>query len=143
MEVLGMEAYSMDLRKRVLAACDAGEKTKPVANKFSVSSAWVRRLKQRRREDGSIAPRSIKRVGKPKLDDAARARVLEWVNLKPDSTLEELRRRIGQELDIRISIGALWETLRRMKLSFKKSRSTRPSSRVRTWSRSVPTGTIN
>jgi transposase len=141
--MLSMDAYSMDLRRRVLAACDAGEKTKEVAKRFSVCTAWVRRLKQRRREDGSIAPRPIKRVGKPKLDEAARARVLEWVNQKPDSTLEELRHRIDQELDIRISIGALWETLRRMKLSFKKSRRTRPSSRVRTWSSSVRTGTSN
>jgi transposase len=141
--MLSMDAYSMDLRRRVLAACDAGERTKKVAKQFSVSPSWVRRLKQRRREDGSIAPRSAKRVGKPKLDEAARARVLEWVNQKPDSTLEELRERIAKELDIRISIGALWETLRRMKLSFKKSRRTRPSSRVRTWLSSVRTGTSN
>lgn len=138
-----MEAYSMDLRTRVLASCDGGEQTKQVALKFSVSPAWVRRLKQRRREDGSIAPRPLKRVGKPKLDEAARARVLEWVSQKPDSTLEELRHRIDAELFIRISIGALWETLRRMKLSFKKSRHTPPSNRVRMWLRDAPSGTIN
>lgn len=136
-----MDAYSMDLRQRVLGACDEGEATASVAKKFSVSKSWVRRLKQRRREDGSIAPRPIRRVGNPKLDEAARARVREWVNQKPDSTLEELRHRIAQDLDIRISIGALWETLRRMKLSFKKSRRTRPNSCVRTWSSSVRTGT--
>jgi transposase len=136
-----MEAYSMDLRKRVLAACDGGKQTKEVARLFSVSPAWVRRLKQRRREDGSIAPRPIKRVGQPKLDETARARVLEMVNHKPDSTLEELRGWIDRELNIRISIGALWETLRQMKLSFKKSRRTRPSSRVRMWQSSGRIGT--
>lgn len=140
-----METYSMDLRKRVLAACDAGEQTKPVAQKFSVSAAWVRRLKQRRREDGSIAPRSSKRVvtPQPRLDVSARTHVLEWIHRKPDITLEELRLRIRQELNIGISIGALWNALRRMKLTFKKSRSTQRSSRVRMWLRSVPTGTIN
>jgi transposase len=51
-----MEAYSMDLRKRVLAACDDGHGTKQVAETFGVSSSWVRRLKQRRRELGTIAP---------------------------------------------------------------------------------------
>ncbi|MBE7507670.1 MAG: hypothetical protein HS101_15480 [Planctomycetia bacterium] len=50
-----MEAYSMDLRKRVLAACDAGHGTTRVAKSFEVSPAWVRRLKQRRRELGTIA----------------------------------------------------------------------------------------
>jgi DNA-binding PucR family transcriptional regulator len=43
----------------VLAACDAGQKTKAVAVRFGVSPAWVRRLKQHRRErDGDIAPRT-------------------------------------------------------------------------------------
>lgn len=138
-----MEAYSMDLRTRVLAACDGGKRTKEVATLFSVSPAWVRRLKQRRRDEGLIAPRPIKRTGKPKLDATARSRVLEWVNHKPDSTLEELRRRIDGELGIRISIGALWETLRRMKLSFKKSRRTPASSRGRMWQSIVPVGTIS
>jgi transposase len=138
-----MEAYSMDLRKRVLAACDAGEQTKQVATKFSVSPAWVRRLKQRRREEGSIAPRPIVGHSKPKLDEAARSHLLAWVKQKPDSTLEELRRRIDQELNIRISIGALWETLRRMKLSFKKSRRMRPSNRARMWLSDARSGTIS
>lgn len=41
-------AYSMDLRQRVIADCDRGLKTNAVALKYSVSSAWVRRLKQHR-----------------------------------------------------------------------------------------------
>ena len=52
-----MKAYSMDLRERVLADCDAGMGTDEVAAKFSVSPAWVRRLLQRRRETGETAPR--------------------------------------------------------------------------------------
>jgi len=139
-EVLGMEAYSLDLRTRVLAAIDGGKKTKEVATLFSVSPAWVRRLKQRRREDGSISPRPIP-GGKPKLDEAARAKLGEFVHQKPDATLEELRRRIGEELHIRISMGALWETLRRMEFTFKKSRRTRPSSHAPTCWSSVSTGT--
>ena len=52
-----MQAYSMDLRKRVLADSDAGLPTKQVAEKYGVSRTWVRSLKQRRRETGEIAPR--------------------------------------------------------------------------------------
>ncbi len=102
-----MEAYSLDLRKRVLAACDAGKKTKAVAESFSVSRAWVRRLKQRRREDnGSIEPRPIPGA-KPKLDGDQRNRLKEFVRQTPNATLEELRSRIKSELDVGISIGAL------------------------------------
>lgn len=112
-----MEAYSIDLRMRVLAACDAGQKTKQVATLFSVSPAWVRRLKQRRREDNSITPRPIP-GGKPKLDETARSKLSGFVRERPDATLEELRERVASELGIRISIGALWETLRRMEFNF-------------------------
>src|SRR5258708_6609715 len=54
-----MKPYSMDLRQRVLDACDRGEGTKATAKRFGVSPAWVRRLKQHRRlRDGDIAPRT-------------------------------------------------------------------------------------
>ena len=52
-----MAAYSLDLRKRVLRAWDAGMDAESVAAKYEVSRAWVHRLVQRRRETGSIAPR--------------------------------------------------------------------------------------
>jgi transposase len=52
-----MKAYSMDLRRRVLADCDDGMPTSAVATKYKVSTAWVRRLKQRRRETGEVEPR--------------------------------------------------------------------------------------
>jgi transposase len=127
-----MEAYSIDLRKRVLAACDGGKKTKAVAKLFSVSPAWVRRLKQRRREDnGCIEPRPIPGA-KPKLDSKQRNKLKEFVRQTPDATLEELRARIKSELEVAISIGALWETLRALDLPLKKSRSTRQSRTGRT-----------
>ncbi len=52
-----MRAYSSDLRERVLRDSDAGLGTRQVALKYQVSESWVRRLKQRRRESGEIAPR--------------------------------------------------------------------------------------
>jgi len=55
-----------------------------------------------------------------KLDEAGCAVLAGFVAQKPDAMLEELRLRIGLELGISISIGALWNTLCRMKLSLKK-----------------------
>ena len=52
----GMKAYSLDVRERVLAACQESP-TKEVAKRFSVSPAWVRRLKRHLRERGDILPR--------------------------------------------------------------------------------------
>ena len=61
-----MDAYSLDLRKRVLKDADAGLGTREVALKYDVSESWVRRLKQRRRESGEIAPRSSRNGVQPK-----------------------------------------------------------------------------
>jgi transposase len=120
-----MEAYSMDLRRRVLAACDAGLGTAQVAKTFEVSPAWVRRLKQRRRELGTIAPLPHRSGPIPKLDAPRQQRLRELVSAQPDATLAELRERLG----LQISLGHLCRALRKMKLSLKKSRC-RPRSRT-------------
>lgn len=110
-------AYSNDLRSRVLALYDEGLQTKPIAQRLKVSPAWARRVKQHR-------DRPRPRIGgsRPKLDESARAQLDQWIAQTPDATLDELRQRLGDELSIRVSVGCLWNTLRRMKLTYKKSR---------------------
>ncbi len=55
-----MKSYSQQFRAEMLAACDAGEGTRDVANRFGVSESWVRRCKQQRRETGKIAPKTTR-----------------------------------------------------------------------------------
>ena len=122
-----MGAYSMDLRRRVLKDCDAGLRTKAVAQKFSVSESWVRRLKQRRRETGEVAPRPPKnhRVAfRNRYADQLRAAVAD----DPNRTLEELRAHLG----VRVSIATLWQALSDLKISWKRSPSGPPSRTART-----------
>jgi transposase len=109
-------AYGQALKDRVLELYEEGKKTKEIAQRLKVSPAWCRRVRQRRHEP----PRKIG-GGHFKLDGAGRTALARWVKEQPDATLEELQRRCRAELGIRISIGALWNTLRRMKLSLKKS----------------------
>ena len=110
-----MRSYSMDLRARVWADCQSGMKTSAVAQKYSVSESWVRRLKQRQKATNSIAPRPPS-PGRPVTLTPHDARVRELVRADPDATLAELRQRLG----LKISISALFEYLRRINLSFKK-----------------------
>jgi transposase len=110
-------AYGPALRRRVLMLYDEGLKTRQVAKQLRVSESWCRRVKQRRDE-----PLRKAGGGHPKLDAAARDQLVRWVEQQPDATLEELRSRFKSELNIQISIGALWNALRRLKLTLKKKR---------------------
>jgi transposase len=128
-----MKPYSMDLRQRVIGACDAGQPTKQVAMTFGVSPAWVRRLKQHRRERGDIIPRNGGGSRGRKID---RQRLAELVLEQPDATLVELKERLG----ISVTPWAISKALRELKLSYKKSRSTPPSRSGRMWPRPAPPG---
>ena len=108
-----MEAYSMDLRRRVLADCDGGMGTKSVAGKYSVSGSWVRRLKQRRRERGELAPR---RPGGRRPRTIDRDRLAALVRERPDATLAELRGRLGATC----SLSAIHQALAALRVTFKK-----------------------
>lgn len=110
-----MQPYSMDLRRRVLAGCDAGLGTAAVAGKFSVSPSWVRRLKQRRRETGETAPRPRRNGRRPKLAEH-HGRIRELVAAAPDLTLAELRQRLG----VAVALATLWAALRAPGLTLKK-----------------------
>ena len=128
-----MDAYSMDLRQRVIAACDQGQQTKAVAATFGVSPAWVRRLKQHRRERGDIAPRSGGGSRGRKID---RARLAELVRAQPDATLAELRDRLG----VAVTAWAVCKALRALGPSYKKSPPGPPSRTARTSPSGGPRG---
>jgi transposase len=85
-----MDAYSKDLRLHVFCDCDAGMTTRLVATKYGVSESWVRRLKQRRRENGETLAR---RPGscRPARWLAHADRLQQLVHARPDITLPELR----------------------------------------------------
>ena len=110
-----MKPYSMDLRVRVLADCDAGMATPAVAAKYTVSPAWVRRLKQRRRETGETAPRP-QRHGPVPLSQTHGDALRRAVADRPDATLEEIRAGLG----LPVAVSTVWEALDRLGLSFKK-----------------------
>jgi transposase len=123
-----MEAYSMDLRKRVLAACDSGKGTLEVSRVFAVSPAWIRRLKQRRREWGIVHALPKNSGRKPKLTLADQKRLTELVAQTPDATLEELRDQLGVQVDPT----TICRALKKLDLTFKKSPSMPPSRTGRT-----------
>ena len=110
-------AYSQDLRDRVLAAFDRGMKTKQISEVFTVSPAWVRRLKQRRRETGEVAPRKAGSPGVPKIDHVVLAQL---VAEQPDATAPELRDRLAERIGVRVTDSAIYLAIKKIRLSYKK-----------------------
>ena len=118
-----MRAYSQDLRERVLAKCDAGKSSEQVAKLFDVSPAWVRRLKQRRRELNTIEPLPRRYGPHLTFTGTHEEELRKLVQQQPDATLRELQER----LSVKVHISRICRALQKLELSFKKKSSTRPS----------------
>jgi transposase len=112
-----MAAYSMDLRKRVAKAWDAGMDAESVATKYDVSRAWVHRLIQRRRETGSLAPRQQTKFRGRALGEAEERRLAALITAQPDATLAELR----EALPTSAALSTLWRAIDRLELTVKKN----------------------
>jgi transposase len=111
-----MNAYSLDLRERVLLDFDAGLGNEAVARKYRVSSRWVYKLRRQRAETGSIAPLKGRTGPRPKLASHTE-RLLQLVKEQPDATLSELR----EELGVSVCVATLWKTLKELGVTLKKS----------------------
>lgn len=112
-----MAPYSMDLRKRVLRDSEAGMPSKDVAAKYSVSRAWVDRVKQRRRETGEIAPRTQTKFRRRSLDAHHEQRLRFLITAQPDATLVELR----DALPTTAALSTLWRAIDRLGFTLKKN----------------------
>jgi transposase len=119
-----VKTYSMDLRERVVAACDAREGNRgEIAARFSVSVSWIRSLLRRRRETGSVDPRPRGGGRARAFDAGADARLREAVRADDDATLTELAAAAG----VACCASAVHRALVRLGITRKKSRGGRPS----------------
>ena len=115
-----MEAYSKEFRRDVLAGCDAGGGTRAVALRFDVSESWVRRIKQERREQGKIAPKTTRQ--RHKGWEPYAAWVLARLDEQPDIYLRELQAAAMEELSWKVSTVTLSRACRALKRTQKKRR---------------------
>ena len=111
-----MRAYSMDLRERVLRDSDAGMKAAAVAVKYHVSASWVRRLKQRRRETGEVAPRR-QRYGRHPMLAPHLHTLAALIREQPDRTLSELQVALGTPA----SLATIWRAVNQLGFTLKKN----------------------
>ena len=85
-----MNAYSLDLRAKILRACDQPRGSqRAIAALFGVRQSFVEKLRRRRRTSGDIAPRPHAGGRRALGDEAALAQVRQSVPAHPDATLAE------------------------------------------------------
>src|ERR1700688_2854737 len=107
-----MQAYSQDLRERVLRALARGDRPTEIARRFEVSRIWVYQVRAREQETGVRSSFQIGGHRRSRL--AEREKVLrDWIAAEPDLTLVELRQRLAQQGGS-VPIGALWHQAHQM-----------------------------
>jgi transposase len=121
-----VDAYSLDLRKRIVEAKERGMPTSEVARTFGVGASTVKRYAAAAREGRSLAPK--KRPGsKPKLDEAARKLLEADLEERPAATLPQGRGFLSRVAGVRVSDSTVSRMLRRLGWSRKKDRWERES----------------
>lgn len=116
-----MNAYSLDLRKKIVAAKERGTPTAEVARTFGVGLSTVKRYAATAREGKPLAPK--KRPGsKPKLDEAARKLLEADLEERPAATLPQRREFLARVAGVRVSDSTVSRMLGRMGWSRKKDR---------------------
>ncbi len=123
-----MKAYSIDLRKRVLAAYDSGKYSlNQIAKQFQVTTWWIQKLRQRRKQEGSIAPKPQNQGRKPVFQGNNLKRLEQFIKAHPDTTPEETKQYFLGVVEC--SIATIHNTLKRLDLRYKKNRYT-PASKT-------------
>jgi transposase len=121
--MLSMNAYSKDLRLRVLAAVERGIPRKEVIELFGVSRSTIKRWLNRRRQTGGVE--TMKIPGRPSVKGRA---LRQWLpsQLKsnPDLTLAEHCEAFEDESGVKVSEATMSRSIARLpgEWPLKKSR---------------------
>lgn len=108
-----MNAYSKDLRLKVLSAIDRGISRKEVADLFGVSPSTIKRWLKRRQETGDVRIYEI--PGRPAVKGAAlRAWLPKQLESNPDLTLKEHCEAFLEETGVEVSEATVSRNIARL-----------------------------
>jgi len=116
-----MDAYSLDLRKKIIEAKERGMPTVEVAKTFGVGVSTVKRYAATAREGRPLAPK--KHPGsKPKIDEGARRLLEADLEERPAATLPERREFLQRTCGVSVSDSTVSRMLKRLGWTRKKDR---------------------
>jgi transposase len=123
--LMGMKAYSLDLRQKILRAYDQRlGSQRALAALFGVSQSFVEKRLRRRRTSGDIAPRPHAGGRRALCNEAALAVVRRLVQEPPEATRAELCERLWAQRGLRVSVPTMGRLVLALRVPRKKSRST-------------------
>lgn len=114
-----MQAYSQDLRERVLRALERGERPTEIGRRLEVSREWVYMVRNRLRDSGvrhsfQIGGHRVSRL------EPLKETIHKWIAANVDLTLAEMVDRLKKR-GVVIKVPALWHQLNKWGLSYKKN----------------------
>ena len=116
-----MNAYSEDLRKKIVQALRRGTTKSEAARSFGVSRSSVKRYAKLAEEGRPLAPK--RRPGsRPKMDESARRLLEADMEERPAATLSERCEYLGRMASLSLSESTVSRMLRRLGWSRKKDR---------------------
>ena len=117
-----MRAYSMDLRKRVLAAVDRGTPRKEIVRTLGVSEPTIRRYLRLRRETGSVAPKPPPAKRTFSIGQSVEQRRALWKQLEEydDAPLKKHCQLWERKQGVKVSISTMSRAIRRLGWTLKK-----------------------
>ncbi len=121
-----MNAYSEDLRKKIVEALRRGATKTETAHSFGVSRSSVKRYAKMAEEGRPLAPK--RRPGlRPKLDGTAQTLLEKDLEERPAATLRQRREFLRGAAGVSVSGSTVSRALRRLGFSRKKGRWERPN----------------
>ena len=115
-----MNAYSQDLRERIVRAVQSGMSRTEAARRFMVNERTVRRYLRRYETTGSIAPTAFRPGPHPAIGPAQEAALLTQLTDAPDATLEEHCARWERDQGCTVSVSTMCRAQQRIGWTVKK-----------------------
>jgi transposase len=117
--------FDNDLRRKLLAAHATGKGSQlELARSFGVSLGWVEKVLRQHMKTGKVDRVEQRHGPISRVDSATGATLLRAIEDSPDLTLAKLQRILAEQHGVRLSIGHVWNVLKRLDVRLKKSRST-------------------
>jgi transposase len=118
-----MNAYSKDLRLKVLCAVERGVPRRKVAEVLGISVSTISRYVKLKASGGDLAPKpSPGRASKILADPAHRRASWRQLQENDTATLEEHCEMFEEGQDVRVSVATMSRAVRRLGWTFKKGR---------------------